>query len=121
MIVLPVPRTWDETPALAWRALLCRVPSGHGHKIASSTYYKHKALPPATRTVTDARLPGEIRRVHAGNYGARKVWCQLRRDGHPVARCTVERLMRGAGLTGAVRGRKIRTTASNPAIAGPVT
>ena len=29
-----------------------------------------------------------------GVYGARKVWCQLQREGVEVARCTVERLMR---------------------------
>ncbi|MEV4001930.1 IS3 family transposase [Actinomadura sp. NPDC049753] len=43
-------------------------------------------------------------------YGARKVWRQLQREGHQVARCTVERLMRELGLHGARRGRKIRTT-----------
>ncbi|MFD3458045.1 IS3 family transposase [Streptomyces sp. NPDC058691] len=61
----------------------------------------------------DAELIQEIRRIHQANYGvygARKVWHQLRREGTEVARCTVERLMRQAGLTGAVRGRRIRTT-----------
>jgi putative transposase len=51
--------------------------------------------------------------VHRANhevYGARKVWRQLRREGTTVARCTVERLMRAAGLRGAVRGRRVRTT-----------
>jgi putative transposase len=38
-------------------------------------------------------------------YGPRKVWKQLRRDGHRVARCTVERLMRAMGLRGVSRGR----------------
>ena len=38
------------------------------------------------------------------------MWAQLRRDGVEVARCTVERLMRRAGLAGAVRGRVKRTT-----------
>src|SRR5262245_44535565 len=38
-------------------------------------------------------------------YGPRKVWKQLRREGHRVARCTVERLMRVMGLRGASRGR----------------
>jgi putative transposase len=96
---------------------ICRVLAEHGHKIASSTYYKIKALPPAARTVTDAGLLEVIRRVHADNYrvyGVRKIWAVLRQQGHRVARCTVERLMRQAGLTGAVRGRKIRTTVSNP-------
>jgi putative transposase len=40
----------------------------------------------------------------------RKVWRQLHREGLPVARCTVERLMRADGLAGAIRGRTRRTT-----------
>lgn len=49
-----------------------------------------------------------IRRVFDANhqvYGPRKVWLQLRREAHDVARCTVGRLMRAMGLQGAVRGR----------------
>lgn len=55
----------------------------------------------------------ELERVHEENfrvYGARKIWRQLGREGFPVARCTVERLMRMLGLQGVVRGRKRRTT-----------
>lgn len=58
-------------------------------------------------------LKWEITRVFDRNfrvYGARKVWLQLKREGIPVARCTVERLMRELGLRGAVRGKKHRTT-----------
>ena len=86
--------------------------------IAPSTYYEHKSrqadpsrLP--LRVQRDAELSGSIRRVWDENfwvYGARKVWRQLRREGVPVARCTVERLMRHAGLCGVVRGRRKRTT-----------
>lgn len=43
-------------------------------------------------------------------YGAMKVWKQLRREGTEVARCTVERLMRRAGLQGIRRGQVMRTT-----------
>jgi putative transposase len=96
---------------------ICRALSGHGLKIAASTYYKVKALPPSARSVDDARLTEQIRRVHADNYGvygARKIWRQLRREGHRVARCTVERLMREAGLRGVLRGKKIRTTMADP-------
>jgi putative transposase len=96
---------------------ICRVLTDHGVNIAASTYYKVKAMPPSARSVADERLLGEIRRVHAANfgvYGARKVWHQLRREGHQAARCTVERLMRDAGLRGVVRGRKIRTTVADP-------
>uniref|UniRef100_UPI000566C289 IS3 family transposase n=1 Tax=Phycicoccus jejuensis TaxID=367299 RepID=UPI000566C289 len=66
----------------------------------------------------DEQLLTEIRRVHAANYsvyGARKVWLQLNREGHSVARCTVERLMKADGLHGAVRGKVKRTTVADPA------
>lgn len=43
-------------------------------------------------------------------YGARKVWKQMNREGMCVARCTVERLMRGLGIEGARRGKRVRTT-----------
>ena len=43
-------------------------------------------------------------------YGADKVWRQLLREGLEVARCTVERLMRVAGLRGVRRGKSVRTT-----------
>ena len=86
--------------------------------IAPSTYYTHKAaqadptkLSPRRRR--DASLQVEIRRVWDENfmvYGARKVWRQLVREGHRVARCTVERLMRQMGLHGVVRGKPKRTT-----------
>ena len=49
------------------------------------------------RQVRDEALKVKIRHVHAehfGVYGVRKLWRQLRREGVPVARCTVERLMR---------------------------
>jgi transposase InsO family protein len=61
----------------------------------------------------DAQLLPEIERVYNANlrvYGADKVWKQLGRERIDVARCTVERLMRGAGLRGVVRGKSVRTT-----------
>ena len=86
--------------------------------IAPSTYYEAKAREadpsrvPA-RLTRDAQLRAEIDRVWRANrrvYGARKVWKQLRREAIPVARCTVERLMRVEGLRGVVRGPRGRTT-----------
>jgi transposase InsO family protein len=57
---------------------------------------------------------------HEQVYGPRKVWRQLRREGHDVARRTVERLMRALGLRGAVRGRAWKvTTQSDSAAARP--
>jgi transposase InsO family protein len=47
------------------------------------------------------------------------VWLQLNREGIPIARCTVERLMRELGLDGARRGgKKRRTTIADPARRG---
>ncbi|WP_405717076.1 IS3 family transposase [Streptomyces sp. NBC_00046] len=54
-----------------------------------------------------------ITEVHETNVhvcGARKAWRELHRQGHGVARCTVERLMRDLGITGAVRGKKVIST-----------
>ena len=97
---------------------ICTVLTEHGLPIAPSTYYAHVNRPATAREHRDAVLLNEIRRVHAGNYGvygARKVWLQLNREGIAVARCTVERLMREDGLTGAVRGKVKRTTIADPA------
>jgi putative transposase len=77
--------------------------------IAPSTYH----APIAQRI--DARI--EVQRLFAENfgvYGARNVWRQLRREGFAVARCTVERLMASLGLQGAIRGKPVRTTISDP-------
>jgi len=45
-----------------------------------------------------------------GLYGRRKMTAYLRRQGHRVAGCTVDRLMRDEGLSGVIRGRRHRTT-----------
>jgi putative transposase len=84
-------------------------------QIVPSTYWalNKRRQEPAARTLSDERLLVEIRRVHGesrGLYGARKVFWQLRREGIPAARCTVERLMRRHGLQGVVRGKRRRTT-----------
>jgi putative transposase len=87
---------------------ICRV-----LQVAPSSYYAAKDRRPCPRRVRDEALKVEIGRVHAANYGvygARKMWRQLHRDGVPVARCTVERLMRELGLAGRSRGAKRRTT-----------
>ncbi|WP_405575503.1 IS3 family transposase [Streptomyces sp. NBC_01167] len=58
----------------------------------------------------DTELKELITEVYATNYrlyGARKIWRQLNRQGHAVARCTVERLMRELGIAGAVRGKRV--------------
>jgi len=82
-------------------------------KIAPSTYYARKQRPPSARTLRDAQLKVEIKRVWDANYqvyGARKLWRQLGREGIAVGRDRVARLMRALGIRGVVRGGKRRTT-----------
>src|SRR3954447_10683774 len=75
-------------------------------QVAPQTYYATKSRPPSKRSLTDKAILEHIRRVHEDNFsvdGAKKVHAELVRQGHRVARCTVERLMRAEGLHGVRR------------------
>ena len=77
-------------------------------QIAPSTYYAARSRPASARARRDEELKIEITRVYEANlfvYGADKIWTQLNREGIRVARCTVERLMRDLGISGARRGK----------------
>ncbi len=82
---------------------ICRVLTEHGVPIAPSTYYAGKTRPPSARSVRDEKLLERIVEIFydprrgRGVYGARKIWRALNREGVPVARCRVERLMRQRG------------------------
>jgi putative transposase len=93
-------------------------------QVAPSSYYAAIRRPPSARRRRDERMKGEIRRVwdeHRQVYGADKVWAQLKREEIPVARCTVERLMRQLGLRGVVRGKtRVRTTIGDEASTRPL-
>jgi transposase InsO family protein len=102
---------------------ICRVLA-----IAPSTYHAHAArrakpeMAPA-RVKRDDKLSVEINRVFNENfqvYGVRKVWRQMLREGHDVARCTVARLMKKMALQGVIRGRRVRTTVSDKAVPCPL-
>jgi len=96
--------------------------------IAPATYYERlrrrahpETAPP--RVQRDAMLSREIKRVFNENfqvYGVRKVWRQMLREGHDVARCTVERLMKKMGLQGVIRGKRVRTTVPDKAAPCPL-
>ena len=112
----------DEHRATYGVEPICRV-----LPIAPSTYYTHAAqqadpeLQP-DRWWRDEVLCVKIRRVWGENkqiYGVRKVWKQLLREGYRVARCTVARLMKQLGLRGVVRGKVVKTTHSDKAVACP--
>jgi len=90
-----------------------------GVKIAPSTYYAARNRPPSARAVRDAVVTEKIKEVHETNYGVygvRKIYAELARQGGvtglPVARCTVARLMKSAGLQGISRLKTPRTTRS---------
>lgn len=92
--------------------------------IAPSTYRAAKNREPSARSISDAELLVEIRRVHGdrnigrGVYGARKVWNHLVKvEGRQVARCTVERLMKADGLRGIRRDKGFRTTRPDTGLA----
>jgi len=107
---------------------ICRVLTEHGCPIAPSTYYAGRKRLPCARQVRDELVLDEVCRVHkasrGGLYGARKIYHQLSREGvtvegSPVARCTIERLMRTAGMQGVRRDRQVRTTIADEAAARP--
>ncbi|MFI9042541.1 IS3 family transposase, partial [Streptomyces sp. NPDC053726] len=96
---------------------ICDVLAETDAPIAPSTYYAAHTRPPSARSLRDEQLTQEIHRIHADNYGvygARKVHAALVREGVEVARCTVERLMRQAGLRGVIRAKGPRTTRPAP-------
>lgn len=97
-------------------------------QVAPSGYWRYAAQRRdpnlrCRRARIDEELTPEIERVWHANmqvYGADKVWRQLRREGTDVARCTVERLMRRAGMRGVMRGKVVRTTMGNAAAPCPL-
>jgi putative transposase len=91
----------------------------HGITIAPSTYYEARHRPPSKRAVRDAQivelLAAAREQRFVARFGARKMWLHLRRQGHDVARCTIERLMTQNGWQGATRGKQVKTTLADPA------
>jgi putative transposase len=102
---------------------ICTVLSGHGVKIAPSTYYEARGRKPSRRALRDGEVVALIEQARDHKFrvrfGARKMWLHLRAQGHEVARCTVERLMAAQGWAGALRGKKVRTTVPAPGDARP--
>ena len=81
--------------------------------VALSTYYDTKTRPVSARARRDAELGPALVALWEDNYrvyGVRKLWKTARRAGHDVGRDQVARLMRAAGIEGARRGKRVRTT-----------
>ena len=87
--------------------------------VSASAYYHRKTGARSARSLSDERLLERILALHATNYyayGARRMWKALLRENVPVAKCTVERVMRAHGIQGAKRrGKPWRTTTPDPA------
>ena len=93
----------------------CRVLSEHGCTVAARTYrsWTQPTRRVAERTVSDAVIIDALLAVQGtpeGLYGRRKMTHYLRRRGHKVAFCTVDRLMADLGMNGVRRGKQVRTT-----------
>src|SRR3954452_24518741 len=93
----------------------CRVLTEHGCRVAARTYrsWRQTTRPIATRTLTDAVVTDALLATQGtpeALYGRRKMTHWLRRQGHQVAFCTVDRLMGDLGMNGVRRGKGVRTT-----------
>jgi putative transposase len=105
-------------------AAICRALSARGVEIAPRSFHAWVVRAPSKRTLWDTTvteiLSGYYEPDEKGKrkpeclYGAEKMWAHLQRQGIPVARCTVERLMRAGGWRGVVRRKKVRTTEADP-------
>lgn len=86
--------------------------------IAPSTFYARAAISRnpdlasdrTKRDIIDRKKIKDAFDDSGKRYGARKIWHELRRNHHDIARCTVERLMKDEGIQGVVRGQKPITT-----------
>ena len=98
-------------------AVMCRTIG-----LPERTYHASLTRPPSRRSVSDEVHKIEIRRVWEQNcrcYGARRIFKQLHREGYPIARCTVTRLMGDIGICGVQRGKKRYTTIPDEAAPRP--
>lgn len=87
---------------------ICRV-----LQVASSTYYAARARPPSRRAQRDAELLPRLVALWKDNYevyGSRKLWKAARRAGIDIGRDQTRRLMAKAGVQGARRSKRVRTT-----------
>jgi transposase InsO family protein len=103
---------------------ICRALEVHSVQIAPRTYWAHRSAAPSKRELWDTTITEILAGIYEPDsdgkrppeslYGSLKMWAHLQRQGIPVARCTVEKIMRTHGWRGAMRSRKVRTTARDP-------
>jgi putative transposase len=89
-------------------------------QVAPSTYYAARTRQPSARAARDAAIVPRLRDLWHENYrvyGARKLWKCARPTGLDVGRDQVARLVRAAGIEGARRTKRVRTTKADPVAA----
>src|SRR5262249_33257108 len=106
---------------------ICRALAVHGVAIAPRTYWAHRSSAPSKRALWDTTITEILAGIYEPDqkgkrppeslYGSLKMWAYLQRQGIPVARCTIERILAGHGWRGAMRAVKVRTPISDPAAA----
>ena len=107
---------------------ICRALAVRGVQIAPRSYWAHCSSAPSKRALWDTTITeilagyyepdADGKRPPESLYGSLKMWAHLQRQGIPVARRTVERIMRHNGWRGVTRARRApRTTEPDPAAA----
>lgn len=88
-------------------------------EVSRSGYHEWRGRPASARTLANDRLVSEIRVLHAesfGSYGSPRIHAALRRQGRPIGRERIRRLMREHRIVGKHRRKRCRTTDSNHAL-----
>jgi len=91
--------------------LMCKV-----MEVTRSTFYDWLNRPESARSRNDRRLGEEVRKAHEksrGIYGARRIRQELVKDGEPISRTHVGRLMQQQGLESKSKRKFKATTHSN--------
>jgi len=95
--------------------LICRL-----LQVAPSSYYAAKTRAPSARALRDEELIPRLVELWEMNYrvyGVRKLWKAARRARIVIGRDQTARLMRVAGIEGARRSKRVKTTRPDPASA----
>ncbi|WP_315279515.1 IS3 family transposase [Kocuria carniphila] len=89
-------------------------------QVAPSSYYAAKTRTPSARAQRDEELIPRLVELWEANYrvyGVRKLWKAARRAGIAIGRDQTARLMKVAGIEGARRSKRVKTTRPDPASA----
>lgn len=81
--------------------------------MAPSSYYAAKNRTPSARMLRDEEMIPQLVELWEANYrvyGVRKLWKAARRTGIMIGRDQTARLMRAAGIEGARRSKRVKTT-----------